>query len=92
MRTTIELPDHLFRQAKARAAMGGRKLKDLIAEYVEQGLRLNGSTEKPARRSPSPLAREATGRTIPALTGADLYEILEAEDAKAPTGDGSPGR
>jgi hypothetical protein len=36
MRTTIELPDALYRQAKAEAASRGRKLKDL----VEQGLRL----------------------------------------------------
>jgi hypothetical protein len=36
MKTTIELPDPLYRQAKAAAALSGRKLKDL----VEQGLRL----------------------------------------------------
>ena len=36
MRTTIELPDPLYRQAKAVAALRGRKLKDL----VEEGLRL----------------------------------------------------
>jgi hypothetical protein len=36
MKTTIELPDPLYRQAKAAAALRGRKLKDL----VEQGLRL----------------------------------------------------
>lgn len=36
MKTTIELPDDLYRKAKALAALNGRKLKDL----VEQGLRL----------------------------------------------------
>lgn len=36
MKTTVELPDPLYRQAKAEAALRGRKLKDLI----EQGLRL----------------------------------------------------
>jgi hypothetical protein len=35
MRTTIDLPDELFRRAKAEAALRGRKLKDL----VEEGLR-----------------------------------------------------
>jgi hypothetical protein len=35
MRTTIDLPDDLFRRAKAEAALRGRKLKDLI----EEGLR-----------------------------------------------------
>jgi hypothetical protein len=36
MRTTVDLPDELFRRAKAEAALRGRKLKDLVAE----GLRL----------------------------------------------------
>lgn len=36
MKTTIELPDDLYRRAKATAALHGRKLKDL----VEEGLRL----------------------------------------------------
>ena len=36
MKTTVELPDTLYRQAKAEAALRGRKLKDL----VEEGLRL----------------------------------------------------
>ena len=35
MKTTVELPDTLYRQAKAEAALRGRKLKDL----VEEGLR-----------------------------------------------------
>lgn len=35
MKTTIELPDDLFREAKAQAALRGRKLKDM----VEEGLR-----------------------------------------------------
>ena len=32
MKTTLEIPDALFRQAKVKAAMDGRKLKDLVAE------------------------------------------------------------
>jgi len=36
MKTTIELPDDLYRRAKAQAALRGRKFKDL----VEEGLRL----------------------------------------------------
>ena len=36
MKTTLEIPDELFRQAKAKAAMEGRKLKDVVAD----GLRL----------------------------------------------------
>ena len=35
MRTTVDIPDELFRRAKSEAALRGRKLKDL----VEEGLR-----------------------------------------------------
>lgn len=36
MKTTVEVPDDLYRRAKSTAALRGRKLKDL----VEEGLRL----------------------------------------------------
>lgn len=36
MRTTVDLPDELFRRAKAEAALRGRKLKDLIEEGLRQ--------------------------------------------------------
>jgi len=32
MKTTLEIPDALFREAKVKAAMDGRKMKDLVAE------------------------------------------------------------
>jgi hypothetical protein len=47
MKTTIELPDELYRRAKAEAALRGRKLRDL----VEEGLRL--ALEARSKRSPS---------------------------------------
>ena len=42
MKTTLDLPDHLLRQAKQRALQQGRTLKELVAEYIRQGLQ--GST------------------------------------------------
>jgi hypothetical protein len=82
MRTTIDLPDELLRQAKAKAAMGGMRLKDLITLYVEQGLRGPSATGLYRRqRSELPVARKATGRTIPALTGMEVQRILDEEEA-----------
>jgi predicted component of type VI protein secretion system len=49
MKTTIEVPDELYRRAKAQAALRGRKLKDLVAE----GLRLVLATPGGTRRQPS---------------------------------------
>ena len=48
MKTTIELPDELYRQAKSRAALRGRRLRD----QVEEGLRL--VLEEPLQAGPRP--------------------------------------
>jgi Arc/MetJ family transcription regulator len=83
MRTTIDLPDELLRQAKAKAALDGMKLKDLITRFVEQGLE-QGTPRSTAplrrRRSELPVARAATGRMLPSLTNADIDRILEEEE------------
>ena len=59
MKTTVELPDELYRRAKAEAALSGRKLKNL----VEEGLRLVLEAPRKARRNPSlaGLTRRARG-------------------------------
>ena len=49
MKTTVEVPDDLYRRAKAEAALRGRKLRDLI----EEGLRLVLQTPRKMRRRPS---------------------------------------
>ncbi len=46
MKTTVEVPDDLYRRAKAEAALRGRKLRDL----VEEGLRLVLDSPRPASR------------------------------------------
>lgn len=82
MRTTIDLPDELFRQVKAKAALSGFKLKDLITQYVEQGLKGTSLSVPPRRqRSELPIVRAATGRTIPALTNAEMQRALDEEDS-----------
>lgn len=81
MRTTIDLPDELLRQAKAKAALDGMKLKDLITRYVEQGLRSTSPHSSRRRRSRLPLARAAMGHALPALTNADIHRILDEEEA-----------
>src|ERR1700687_2578494 len=49
MKTSVEVPDDLYRRAKAEAALRGRKLKDL----VEEGLRLVLDGPRKTRRQPS---------------------------------------
>lgn len=59
MKTTIELPDELYRKAKATAALDGRKLKDLI----EEGLRhvMEGPRKRRRHRSLAELMASARG-------------------------------
>jgi hypothetical protein len=49
MKTTVEVPDDLYRRAKAEAALRGRKVRDLI----EEGLRLVLESPPETRRKPS---------------------------------------
>ena len=44
MKTTVEIPDPLFREAKATAARRGQSLKQLITEALEEKLAANETT------------------------------------------------
>jgi predicted component of type VI protein secretion system len=59
MKTTVELPDDLYRKAKAEAALRGRRLKDL----VEEGLRwvLQTPRTRPPQPALSDLMKNACG-------------------------------
>ena len=47
MRTTLDLPDDLFRQLKVRAATKGATVKDLLTRFVERGLQQPDDIESP---------------------------------------------
>lgn len=47
MKTTLEIPDSLFRRAKARAAERGIPLRQFVTEAVEQKLTVDGTSSKP---------------------------------------------
>ena len=63
MRTTLDLPDPLFRELKARSALRGMLLKDYVAEILQTGLAQTGLArtglaQTEARpRSPLPVIR-----------------------------------
>lgn len=59
MKTTVELPDDLYRRAKAAAALRGKKFKEL----VEEGLRrvLEAPESERARPRLAALMKDACG-------------------------------
>ena len=50
MKTTLDLPDHLLTEVKIRAAMEKKKMKDVIAEALEKGLRRNDQSKPSAAK------------------------------------------
>jgi hypothetical protein len=79
MRTTINLPDALAEQAKARAAEEGRTFTSL----VEQGLRtvLDRPTDATDELLPLPTSGRPMGPMLIDITDKDaLYDLLDRED------------
>ena len=80
MRTTLDLPDGLFREVKAKAALDGTRLKDLLTRYVESGLRQSAQPAAPLpKRSNLPVIKAKGKRAIPNLTS-EFQAKLEAEE------------
>ncbi|AIE85500.1 hypothetical protein OP10G_2132 [Fimbriimonas ginsengisoli Gsoil 348] len=77
MRTVIELPNELLRRAKAAAALKGVELNDLLANLIEKGLRDQNETY--GRSEPIPVAVPFSGRQMPAMTNAEIFECLDRE-------------
>lgn len=79
MRTTLDLPDPLFREVKIRAAEKGVSLKELLTSYVEMGLREPHQEARPVR-SPLPAPIPSRGGVTPSLTNAEIEELFLKED------------
>lgn len=81
MRTTLDLPDNLFRQAETKAALEGATLQDILTRYIESGLReptrLSGQT---GGRSALPVMRKHGQGVIPSLTPQIQARLEEEED------------
>ena len=78
MRTTIDLPDPLFRDLKMLAVRRGVTLKALIQESVEKELKGNVAS---GYRVKHPLIPRKGRHTIN-LTNVEIEEIFANEDAK----------
>ena len=82
MRTTLDLPDPLFKHLKTRAALEGRTLRELVIELVEKGLTARNTVNMQQRFQARPLV--GASATMPpsaeALTNAKLFELINRDD------------
>lgn len=81
MRTTVDLPDDLFRAAKAEAASRGESLKEFLARAVTHELGSAAPPRQRGRRVKLPLIESKEPGTLH-LTNEDIEEIFAAEDAE----------
>jgi hypothetical protein len=73
MRTTIDIPDTLYRRIKARAASEGRTAKALILQAVEQTLTSRSAGH--GRPVTLPIVRSKRPGTM-RLDNARIYDVI----------------
>ena len=80
MKTTLEIPDALFRQAKTVAAQKGIPLRALVTEALTDKLRTKQEVDKPWMSSVGGVShlREETRRINQIIR--DEFETIEPED------------
>jgi len=78
MKTTVEIPDTLYRQIKARAALKGQSIKDFLVEAVRAKI----ASDKPASRknqSKKKVGWEAVYGAADPKEVAELQRIIDEE-------------
>ena len=92
MKTTLDLPDELIREAKLRALIQGRTLRDLVADLLRQGLGL-AAPQRPVAPPPGSLVTVGSGglpvircRADAPASRMSVKELLELEN-NAQTGE-----
>ena len=84
VKTTLEIPDDLFRRAKAAAALRGVKLRDFVAEALASQLTRGekaSSSSTQRRLPPAPKVSKAELRRVHQLIEEDS-ERIDPEDWK----------
>jgi hypothetical protein len=74
MRTTVDLPEALFRKTKATAALRGFTMKQLIVHALEKEVE-GQAVEKKGKRVTFPLIRMPKGKKLN-LDGFDFDDLL----------------
>jgi hypothetical protein len=73
MRTTIDLPNDLFRQVKSKAALRGETLKEFVQAAIEKEISVN--TPASSFRVKLPLIKSKKPKSL-SLTNAEIENLL----------------
>jgi len=79
MRTTLDLPDALWRRLKARAAREDTTLKDLVRELLERGMSAPVAPARSLQRRRLPSIVSGKPLAIRNPTNARLFQLLDDE-------------
>jgi hypothetical protein len=74
MRTTIDLPDELYRELKIEAVRRQQKLKEIVPELLRMGLRIETAS---AREDERDWMEEWLAQEIPLMEGKTVSELIE---------------
>jgi hypothetical protein len=82
MRTTLDIPDDLYRSLKARAALSGVPMREIVTQLIDLGLRSVPpvAPTRDRRHVPPPVAIPPRGVPIAALSHDDKVRMEEIED------------
>jgi hypothetical protein len=85
MKTTLEIPDDLYRLAKVQAAQENRKMKDLVSEGLRLVLGLSNKPQpRQLRRMTKAPVTIRSGNVIPALSNDEMAKLLERSGERLP--------
>ena len=73
MRTTIDLPNDLFRQVKSKAALRGETLKEFVQSAIEKEISVE--TRASSFRVKLPLIKSKKPKSL-SLTNAEIENLL----------------
>lgn len=80
MKTTLEIPDNLFRRAKSLAARDGKTLKQLVNEALEDKVRATATVEAPWRKLFGSMRAHRTELRKVDAAVAEEFEAIDPEE------------
>lgn len=85
MKTTLEIPDELYRRVKVLAAQENRKIKDIVSEGLSLVLGFSRqSSARQLRRMTKAPVRIRPGHKIRALSNQEMAELMERSGERLP--------